>query len=404
MAKTKSQLWHGRLLFWSLIAAAALVVIFMAIRPQPVWVESVAASRQNLEVTIVEEGQTRVQDRYVISAPVAGYLRRIELQVGDAVEQGQLLTRLEPLRSEVLDARSRAEAQARVAAAQASLQAAQQQVTASEADEKLARQELSRLQTLAPQQLVSQDQVQQAEATVQRTAAVLRSAHFGVDVAKHELEAARMRLTVSAASSGKSASELVDIRSPVTGAVLQRLRQSEGVVSPGQSLLEIGDPKALEVVVEVQSFDAVRIRSGTEVRLTGWGGVPIQAQVRTVEPVGFTEVSALGVDEQRVRVVLDLVSPREQWAPLGDGYRVDAHFILWRGNQVLTIPESSVFRRDSKQYVFVVDGEQAVERGVEVGESDGFNIEVRDGLEPGEKVVRHPDNRLEDGARVRTRL
>ena len=404
MFSSKTHSWRGRALFWSVIAVLAAVVIFMALRPQPVWVEAASVTRQNLEVTIVEEGRTRVEDRYVISAPVAGYLRRIELQVGDHVEQGQLLTRLEPLRSDVLDARSRAEAQARVAAAQASLQAARQQVAAAEADEDLARKELARMQSLAPQQLVSEDLVQQAQANVQRTAAVSRSAHFGVDVAQHELEAAKMRLTVSAASSGKNAVELVDIRSPVSGAVLQRLRQSEGVVSPGQALLEIGDPKALEVVVEVQSFDAVRIQPGTQVRLTGWGGKPIEAQVRTVEPVGFTEVSALGVDEQRVRVVLDLVSPRTDWSLLGDGYRVDAHFILWRGDQVLTIPESSVFRRDDRSYVFVIDGDRVREQQVQVGESDGFNSELRQGLKEGERVVRHPDNRLGDGARVRTRL
>lgn len=396
--------WRGRALFWGLIGVAAMVVIAMALRPQPVWVDAATATRQPLEVTIVEEGRTRVQDRYVVSAPVAGYLRRIELEVGERVEQGQLLTRLEPLRSEALDPRSRAEAQARVAAAQASLAAAEQQVAAAEADDRLASQELLRIRQLAEKQLVSVEVLQQTEAAATRAAAALRSSRFGVDVARHELQAARMRVSVSAASGQSSSSDLVDILAPVSGAVLQRLRQSEGVVSPGQALLELGDPAALEVVVDVQSFDAVQIQPGTEVRLTGWGGEPLMALVRTVEPVGFTRVSALGVEEQRVRVVLGMTSPREQWALLGDGYRVDAHFILWRSDDVLVVPESALFRRGGDSFVFVIDGDVVVQRAVSSGRGDGFRISIVEGLSEGEQVVRHPDNSLSDGVRVRSRL
>lgn len=396
--------WRGRALFWGLIGVAAMVVIAMALRPQPVWVDAATATRQPLEVTIVEEGRTRVQDRYVVSAPVAGYLRRIELEVGERVEQGQLLTRLEPLRSEALDPRSRAEAQARVAAAQASLAAAEQQVAAAEADDRLASQELLRIRQLAEKQLVSVEVLQQTEAAATRAAAALRSSRFGVDVARHELQAARMRVSVSAASGQSSSSDLVDILAPVSGAVLQRLRQSEGVVSPGQALLELGDPAALEVVVDVQSFDAVQIQPGTEVRLTGWGGEPLMALVRTVEPVGFTRVSALGVEEQRVRVVLGMTSPREQWALLGDGYRVDAHFILWRSDDVLVVPESALFRRGGDSFVFVIDGDVVAQRAVSSGRGDGFRISIVEGLSEGEQVVRHPDNSLSDGVRVRSRL
>lgn len=396
--------WRGRALFWGLIGVAAIVVIGMAFRPQPVWVDAATATRQPLEVTIVEEGRTRVQDRYVVSAPVAGYLRRIELEVGERVKQGQLLTRLEPLRSEALDPRSLAEAQARVAAAQASLAAAEQQVAAAEADDKLASQELVRIRQLAEKQLVSVEVLQQTEAAATRAAAALRSSRFGVDVARHELQAARMRVSVSASSGADSGSDLVSILAPVSGAVLQRLRQSEGVVSPGQALLELGDPAALEVVVDVQSFDAVQIQPGTEVRLTGWGGEPLMALVRTVEPVGFTQVSALGVEEQRVRVVLGMTSPREQWALLGDGYRVDAHFILWRSDDVLVVPESAIFRRGGDSFVFVIDSDVAVQRAVSTGRGDGFRIGIVDGLTEGEQVVRHPDNSLSDGVRVRSRL
>jgi HlyD family secretion protein len=400
----KRRNWLGRGAFWGAIGVAALAAIVTTLRPQPVWVDVAGVSRQPLEVTIVEEGRTRVQNRFVVSAPVAGYVRRIELDVGARVSQGQLLTRLEPLRSEVLDARSRAEAEARVAAARASVAAAEQQVAVAQADEQLAASELKRIQQLAEKKLVSVEVLQQTEAAAARTAAALRSARFGVDVARHELEAARMRVAVSAASGSQVATDLVDIIAPVSGAVLQRLRQSEGVVAPGQSLLELGDPAALEVEVEVQSFDAVRIHPGTEVRLTGWGGDTLTALVRTVEPAGFTKVSALGVEEQRVRVVLDISSPQEQWALLGDGYRIDAHFILWRGDNVLAVPESALFRRDGHYHVFVVENGQARDRRVEVGNGDGFRIAVLSGLEEGEQVVRHPDNSLADGVRVRSRL
>jgi HlyD family secretion protein len=400
----KKRNWLGRGVFWGAMALLAIFAVLTTLREQPVWVDVATVSRQPLEVTIVEEGRTRVQDRFVVSAPVAGYVRRIELEVGERVAQGQLLTRLEPLRSEVLDARSRAEAEAMVAAAQASLAAAEQQVAAVQADQQLAASELKRIAQLAEKQLVSQDVLQQTQAAAARTDAALRSARFGVDVARHQLQAARMRVSVSAASSGAASTDLVDIVAPVSGAVLQRLRQSEGVVAPGQSLLELGDPTALEVEVDVQSFDAVRIQPGIEVRLTGWGGDPLLAIVRTVEPVGFTKVSALGVEEQRVHVVLDITAPAEQWALFGDGYRVDAHFILWRGEDVLVVPESALFRRGDQHYVFVVDGDIARERVVETGNSDGFRIAVRSGLEEGEQVVRHPDNSLSSGARVRSRL
>lgn len=399
--------WHslrGRLVFWGMMAALALLVLLMTLRPQPIWVDAAPVERGSLSVTIVEEGHTRVKDRYAVSAPVAGYLRRIELQVGDPVETGQLLTQLEPLKSDVLDARSRAEARARVAAARASLAAAEQQVTAAQADDDLANSELNRLQQLAGDQLVSADLLQKAEAAAQRSAAALRSARFGVDVASHELAAAQTRLQVSAATGSSEDTELVEIRSPIAGAVLQRLRQSEGVVAAGQPLLELGDPSALEVVVEVQSFDAVQLQPGMPVRLEGWGGEPLAATVRTVEPVGFTDVSALGVEEQRVRVVVDISASHSDWQALGDGYRVDAHFILWQGNDVQTIPASSAFQLDDRWHVYVVADDVVELRAIEPGRSDGFAIQVLSGLSDGESVVRHPDNKLYEGARVRTSL
>lgn len=393
---------RGRLIFWGLVAVAALLVVAMAVRQQPVWVDVSTASRGPLEVVIVEEGRTRVQDRYTVSTPVAGYMRRLPLKVGDRVSQGDRLATLEPLRSDVLDARSRAEARARVAAAQAALEAARQRVLAAEADDELARAELARHETLAVRDLVSREMLEQVRAQARRAEAALRSARFAVDVAQHESEAARTRLSFAGAADGGA--ELVAVSAPVSGAVLQVMRESEGAIAAGQPLLEIGDTAALEVVVEVQSFDAVRLRPGMETRLTRWGGEPLPGRVRHIEPVGFTEISALGVEEQRVRVVVDILAPHEAWQNLGDGYRVDAHFILWRAADILRVPRAAVFAHEGGEAVFVIEGDRAVLRPVRTGHGDGFMSEVLEGLDAGEVVVRHPGNELEDGAPVRTRL
>lgn len=387
----------GRITFWSLLAAVAGVMLFLALRPQPVWVEPATATRGPLEVLITEEGRTRVQDRYVVSAPVSGYLRRIELKVGDRVKAQQTLTRLEPLRPQVLDVRSRDEAKARVAAASSSLKAAEQQVKVAQANEKLAKAELSRQERLAKQDLVSDESLQQSRAEEQRTEAAARSATFNVEVARHELAAARTRLAFYSADKGSS-NELVPIRSPVDGEVLQLYRESEGVVSAGQQLVEVGNPRALEIVVDVLSFDAVKLSPGTEVRIHGWGGKTLQGKVRLVEPTGFTKTSALGVDEQRVRVIVDIVSPRDQWSRLGDGYRVDASFVLWQGKNVLQVPLSSVFRHNGKSAVFVIRDDHAHLREVKTGHTDGFMVEILDGLKEGEQVVRHTGNQVKDGS------
>lgn len=387
----------GRITFWSLLGLVAAVMLFLAMRPQPVWVEPARAQKAPLEEVIVEEGETRVQDRYVVSAPVSGYLRRVELKVGDPVKAEQRLTELEPLRSAALDARSRAEARAQIAAARSALESARQQVKVAAANEELARSELGRVEKLAEKDLVSSEKLQQARAEVQRSQAALRSARFNAEVARYQLQAAQTRLDYSA-DSDEDRFDLVTLRAPVAGAVLQVLRESEGVVNAGQPIIEIGNPEALEVVVDVLSFDAVKLSSGTPVRIHGWGGPTLEGVVRLVEPVGFTQVSALGVEEQRVRVIVDIRSPREQWRELGDGYRVDASFVLWQAANVLQIPLSAVFERNGKEFVFVIEDDHARLRAVKTGHSDGFMVEILEGLKDGEVVVRHTGNQVSDGA------
>lgn len=399
-AKRVSAKW----VFWAVFIALALGALFVTLRPDPVWVDLAPATRGALVVSITEEGKTRVKDRYLVSSPVSGYLHRISLEVGDPVSPEQLLTEVDPMPASVLDARSRAEAEARVGAASSALNSVRQKVAAAEAEASLAQKELVRLRALSDSRFVSEDRLQQAEAADARAQAILRSARFDEEVMAHELRAARTRLEVSAArSSGNGEVERVPVKSPVGGAVLSLVRESEGVIQAGEAILEVGDPGALEIVVEVLSFDAVKLAPGIRVHLTGWGGPALEATVRRVEPVGFEDISALGVEEQRVQVVADLVSPPDDWQTLGDGYRVDATFVLWEAEDVLRVPASAVFQEAGQDQVFLAVEGRAERTPVTTGRSNGLDTVILDGLAEGDRVVRHPDSQLDAGVRIQER-
>jgi HlyD family secretion protein len=394
----------GKWLFWGVFVLLAIAALVFTVRPDPVWVDLATVSRGPMEITIKEEGRTRVRDRYVVSSPVAGYLHRVILEVGDPVIPGELLTEVDPMPASTLDARSRAEAEAKVQSARSALNSTRQKVEAAQAEADLAVRELARLQALSGDHFVSEERLQQAKAASARAQAILRSARFDEEVMAHELAAARTRLEVSAArASGNGAVERVAVRSPVNGSVLGVVRKSEGVIHAGEAILELGDPGALEVVIDVLSFDAVKLSPGVPARLTGWGGGTLDAVVRRVEPVGFEDVSALGVEERRVQVVADITSPLDAWETLGDGYRVDAEFVLWAADDELQIPESAIFRKDGQSLVFQVVDERAALTAVSTGRSNGFHSVILDGLSEGDRVVRHPDRQLEDGSRVRVR-
>lgn len=394
----------GKRLFWSLMAALTVVTFAFILRPEPVWVDLSTAQRGPLEVTVREEGKTRVKDRYLVSSPVTGFVHRLELDVGDTVIPGELLTLIDPMPASILDARSRAEAEARVAAARSALQSIRQKAAAAEADADFSQQEYQRLLALKPSSFVSDDQLQQARTTAARAQAILRSARFDEEVASHELAAAQTRLQVSSATAnGGKPAERVAVRSPIHGAVLGLVRKSEGIVQAGEPLLELGDPGTLEVVVDVLSFDAVKLEPGLATRLTGWGGPTLNAVIRRVEPVGFQDVSALGVEEQRVKVIADMLSPHEHWQLLGDGYRVDAEFILWQAEDALQVPASALFRHNNGYAVFKVTGDRANIQPVEAGHGNGLSTVILSGLNEGDRVVRHPGRGLDDGDRIRVR-
>ena len=386
------------------LAVFALVIVFLIVQgfqPQPVVVNVAQAERGPMRVTVEEEGKTRVIDRFVVSAPIAGFARRVEMDVGDLVKRGTVLVRLDPLRARVLNPRSRAEATARVAAAEASLSAAKQDVEAAATDASFRESELKRTRELFEFSTIPKQNLDQAETDSRRAQATLRSSQFSVEVARHQLEVARTALRYSAAQQAGRPSETVAIQSPVSGRVLKLIHESEGVVQAGQALVEIGDPRGLEVEVEVLSADAVKLTPGTRTLLERWGGEwPLEAEVRTVEPVGFTKISALGVEEQRVLVIADIVSPPEEWQRLGDGYRVEAQFVLWEEAEVLQIPGNTLFRRSDGWAVFVIEAGVARRREVTLGRRNGLAAQVLSGVHQGETLIAHPDEAIDEGVEV----
>jgi len=386
------------------IAALITGLLIWGFWPQPIMVEGITARYAPMTVSIEEEGRTRVIDRYVISASVDGVACRQQLKVGDTVKQGQVLLGITPLQSQVLDPRSRAQALAQVAAAKSALHAAEERAIAASASAQLANNELTRLQPLMEQALISREAFDKARTEVQTSTASKRSARFSVEVAKYELEAARTVLQYSAAIDSGEPAERVPVRSPIDGKILKLVRECEGPVRTGEPLLEVGDPSALEIEVDVLSADAVKIKPGMKVLFDRWGGdKPLEGMVRIVEPVGFTKVSALGVEEQRVLVISDFVSEAGLWSRLGDGYRIEANFILWQQENVLQIPASSLFRYNSGWAVFVIENGLAVRREVKVGQRNGLIAQVLEGVNEGEQVINHPNDEVDDAKRVEVR-
>jgi len=389
-----------------MLATAALVVVGLAIgfMPRAVPVDVAEVKRAPLTVTVEEEGKTRVRERYLVSAPVAGYARRIDLKAGDAVAAGQVLAVIEPARPVALDPRTRVQAQAQVSAAQAALAAAQENARAAAAAAQLAQQERVRAESLRQSNFVSAQALDAARTAETRARAAEQAAQYAARVARFDLETARAAAASAAQLQRGGTAEALQVQAPVAARVLRVQHESEGPVAAGQSLLEIGNPESLEAEVEVLSTDAVKIATGSKVVLDRWGGnPPIEGRVRGVEPGGFTKISALGVEEQRVRVIVDFTSPREAWARLGDGYRVEARFVLWQGKDVLQLPSSALFRNGEGWAAFRLEGSRARLTPVEIGQRAGLATQVLSGFKAGDRVVAHPDETIREGVRVKPR-
>jgi len=395
-----------RALFWAPLALALVAALAWLFRPAAVTVDLVTVDRGPLTVSVSDEGETRVKDMYVVSAPVPGLMRRIELDVGDAVVADQtVVARIQPSDPSFLDVRSEAEARAGVEAAAAARTLAAAQVRRAQAELDFARTELGRVRALARSHTVSESDLDAAERRARTTEAALAEAQAERRVRESEYQVARARLLTPATTRERPADcECVTVYSPVSGNVLRIATESEGVVPSGTPLVEVGNPEQLEVVVDLLSADAVRVETGQRVIIEGWGGdQPLAGVVCRVEPFGFTKVSALGIEEQRVNVVIDITESRERWQRLGHGYRVEPRIVLWEATDVLRIPLSALFRQGDRWAVFVEQNRRAVLREVEIGQGNGLEAEVRSGLEQGERVVLHPGDRVSPGARLAER-
>ncbi len=386
-----------------LILLAALIVagLVLGFREPPPLVDAAEVTRGPFRVTVEEEGRTRVKDRYQLSAPIAGQMSRVTLEPGDRVAPGDALFVIDPQPAAPLDARARAQAQATLARAESALQASQTQMQVEQARAALADSELARLEPLGASGHVSAAALERAQAEARSATAALRSARFAVDVARHERDVARAALGAHDAGRGSAP---LQVRSPVEATVLRRLRESAGAVQPGTEVLTLGDLDSLEVEVDVLSPDAVRLQPGMRVEFERWGGdETLTGRVRRVEPSGFTKISALGVEEQRVWVMVEPDGEREAWRRLGDGYRVEARFVVWQHDDVLQVPAGALFREDDRWAAYVLDGDRVRRRQVEVGRRSGLLAQVLGGLQAGERLVLHPGRDLRDGDRVRVR-
>jgi HlyD family secretion protein len=351
-----------------------------------------------MAVTIDEEGQTRVRERFTVSAPVGGRLLRIDLEPGDAVTMGKtVVARLTPAASPLLDARTASESAAAVEAARAAAEQAAAERARAAALRDHARQSLDRVRQLAGDGAISRADFDAADATARQAESALAAAVAAVDRAQREVELARARLRTPV-----TAGHPVNVLAPVSGAVLVLRRESESVVAPGEPLLDLGDPADLEVIVDLLSTDAVRVAVGSAVRIEGWGGeTPLTGRVRRIEPSAFVKVSALGVEERRVNVIVDLDPPPRE-CRLGDGYKVEARIVVWSGTAV-TVPIGALFRRGDQWSVFVESAGRVGLRLVTIGERNGDVAQVLDGLQPDERVVLHPPDTLTENARVNVR-
>lgn len=384
-----------------LIGLALLLALLLALRPSPIKVSTAAVDRGTLVEVVEEEGRTRLRDTYVVSAPIDGYLHRVVFEPGDPVVAGQTLFELEPPPAPALDARSREQASESLAAARSRLQAAEAEQRNRRADLRLAESDHRRLSQLFERSLVPESELERAANILERARSVLAAATASVEVAGFEVENARAVLDVTEGERSGDDDRRLRVAAPVGGVVIRRERCCEGVIQAGTPVLEIGELDELEIQVDLLSMDAVRVRPGMRVEIERWGGQAVlEGRVRLVEPAGFTRISALGVEEQRVPVLVEIESPREQWQELGLGYRVEASFIVWEGAGILQVPASALFRVDNNWRVFVVERGRVRLRTVGIGRRSGLNVQVESGLETGDLVVAHPSDQLADGVRV----
>jgi len=400
------------------VVAALVIGLAWAFAPRPVEVELAPVVQGRFETTIDEDAKTRLAERYRVSAPLAGRLARITLKEGDAVDVDTALAQLTPVLPAMLDERTLREVRARVASAQDNVQRAKARIERAQVVVAQARNEARRSEELARQGFIAPTKLETDQLSMQAAQREAESATAERGMAVHDLEQARAALGAVQQPAGVAGAQRnFTVRAPVAGRVLRVLQSSEATVAIGTPLLEIGDTRRLEIVAELLTTDALAAQPGSRVMVERWGGpTTLQARVRSVEPAAFTKVSALGVEEQRVRVVIDLISAQAEWQGLGDGYRVSVRIVTLSEDNALQVPVSAVFplpaggeavgdgsTAAARHAVFVVDGGRARQVPVELVARNGSAAWIRSGLTSGQQVIVYPPATVRDGVRVADR-
>lgn len=382
-----------------LIAALAGGVGYLVLRPQPVQVETARVASGPFRAFVQQDGKTRVRNRYVVSSPLSGRILRIELKPGDDIRAGARVARLLPALPALLEARTRQEAQEKIGAAEASLQEAVARLERAQAQEVQSRRDLERIRTLQGRGAATSQQLEREELSVRLAERDRVAAEMRRHAMEHEVDQARAVLQRYERADNV---EFWDVTAPVDGQVLRVVQESEGSVASGTPLLEIGDPRDLEVIADVLTTEAVELHPGAAATIESWGGGSVlEGRVSRVEPAAFTKTSALGVEEQRVWVVIDLLSPREQWKGLGDQFRADVSILAWEASDAVLAPSSALFRRGDGWAAFVVENGKAIERPVRIARRAGRMAAIAGGLAPGDQAIVFPPASLREGMRVR---
>ena len=396
---------------WVIVVGGGLAALIWYAWPQPVLVDVATVIRAPMEVTVDDDGKSNVRHIYTVSAPIAGKVLRVSQRsgepgpsrhVGDDISAETVVAVMQPTTPSFIDFRSREEGEAAVTAAEAAVKYAESEVRRLEAAVTFYRTEFARATELAPRQAISVQALDKAKFDAESNEAALISAKAQVEIWQGVRTSLAARLIEPSAvpTPPSNPACCIEVRAPATGRVLKVNQESEAVVQPGTPVIQIGDPLDLEIIADLLSSDAVQINAGASVRIDGWGGAPVRGRVTRIDPAGFLKVSALGIEEQRVRVTIDLVDPPEVWVRLGHDYRVIVHVTVWKADDALTVPLGALFRKGDEWAVFTVRNGRAQSAGVQIGHRSTRNAEVLSGLSPGDQVVLHPSDRITDGVKV----
>ncbi len=390
-----------RKLFPWIICIAVVGAVVYGLKPKPLVVETAEVKRGPLVVSVIEEGKTRIRHRHIVSPPISGYLRRVELRAGAPIVRGEtLLAVIQASTSNFLDPRTKAEAEARIKTAEAIRETRQADLDRTSAALELAEKQLERQEKLLKTGASAMQEYDIAAAEAQVRQREKNAAEFAVRAAASDVDVARAALLQAQAPSADQAKP-IEIIAPIDGFVLNVYEESARPVTPGMPIMEVGDPNDLEAEIELLSSDAVGVAPGADVLIEQWGGEnPLRGKVSVVEPGGFTKISSLGVEEQRVKVRVDFLDPIPAGHTFGDRYRVEARIVTWKGDDVLQIPTGALFRKGNQWMTYVEEGGISKEVKVSIGKNSGVSAQVLEGVQPGQKVILHPPDKVKEGAKV----